>query len=239
MEYRAPHTVEVSAKSLASPELNGSEQPSLPQKSYQNAIVQSLAIDSVLAVVAALLAALFSGAVNAISTPPGVDSLQYLPPSWLLFLVCGIAPLVWVFRDGARAISNPASLPMARSKVASKAIYAKRIHMLLLAFYLGSILVALCWSAFSMSLPSKIFVSGIFAIALYALGRSIPSRRLSFIVSGILFLVVLFTTQAFIVLKLEAEATRSNEELLNGLTTPPEEEIDPEEREKLFESRGE
>ncbi|PZO60693.1 MAG: hypothetical protein DCF15_01710 [Phormidesmis priestleyi] len=66
-----------------------------------------------------------------------------------------------------------------------------------------------------MLLVSKIFVSAIFALALYSLGQSIPSQRLSFIISGILFLIVLVGTQVFIVRRLEADSSKASQELLN------------------------
>ena len=94
---------------------------------------------------------------------------------------------------------------------------------MLLAFYFTAILVALCWSALTMVLVSKIFVSAIFAFALYALGQSIPSKRLSFVVSGILFLVVLIATQAFILMRLEANAGKASQDVLNELGNPQQE----------------
>jgi len=99
--------------------------------------------------------------------------------------------------------------------------------MLLLAFYFTAILAALCWSALAMPLASKIFVSAIFSFALYSLGQSIPSKRMSFMVSGILFLVVLVATQAFIVMRLEADASKANQTVLDELVPPSPEEPRP------------
>ena len=72
-----------------------------------------------------------------------------------------------------------------------------------------------------MPLLSKFFVSAVFAIALYALGQSIPSRRTSFVVSGLLFLVVLVATQTFIVLKLRADSARDKQEMLDAIPPRP------------------
>ncbi len=198
-------------------------------------IAQSLLVDAFLIVISLLVGLLFSSAVSAIDVS-GIDRIGLLrPPQWLIFLACALPAVMCLFIDTLSSLSNPAVLPFARSRVAAKALYAKRFHSLLLAFYFTAILVALCWSAFSMLLVSKLFVSAVFAIALYALGQSIPSQRLSFALSGMLFIVVLVATQAFIVMKLEANAVRANE-VLDSLNAPVEDNtID----ESIFESRGE
>ncbi|MEL6551998.1 MAG: hypothetical protein AAFQ63_00855 [Cyanobacteria bacterium J06621_11] len=229
MRYDPPHTVDISAQPLEP------YQPPVSQPiDTRSVITQSLGVDAFLVVVSLLIGVLFSSAVSAVDVT-GVENVSALkPPLWFIFFSCALPAVMWVFVDGLSAISNPAVLPFARSKVAMKALYAKRFHLLLLAFYFTAILVALCWSAFSMLLVSKIFVAAVFAIALYALGQSVPSRRLSFILSGILFIVVLVTTQAFIVLKLEADSERANQEALDGLSPPQEETVDD-----VFEPLGE
>ncbi|MEO1592857.1 MAG: hypothetical protein AAFU71_16420 [Cyanobacteria bacterium J06632_22] len=73
-----------------------------------------------------------------------------------------------------------------------------------------------------MPLFSKLFLSAVFAIAIYALGQSIPSTRLSYLLSGILFVIVLVTTQAFIVYKMQAEAEATGEELREQFEDPEE-----------------
>ncbi|MEL6938141.1 MAG: hypothetical protein AAFO84_03000 [Cyanobacteria bacterium J06598_1] len=230
MRYDPPHTVDVSAEPL-----RPFQPPVVTPVDPRSAITQSLSVDAVLLALSLLLGVLFSSAISAVDVS-GIENVQTLkPPHWFIFGACALPSLIWVFIDGLSALSNPAVLPFARSKVAMKALYAKRFHWLLLGFYFTAILVALCWSAFSMLLVSKIFVAAVFAIALYALGQSIPSRRMSFVLSGILFVVVLVTTQAFIVLKLEADAERANQEALDSLKAPPEEVID----DSIFESLGE
>lgn len=204
-------------------------QPAVPpRQDFRVAIQQTLGADVGLIFVSLLLGVLFSsavGAVEPIATPNG-DML--LPPKWLIFLSCSLPALLYLLLDSLRSVSNPAAMPFSRSSPRTKLIYGKRIHLLLLAFYFTSILVALCWSAVSMLLFSKLFVSAIFACALYSLGRSIPSQRWSFILSGILFLIVLVATQIFIVTRLEAEAERSNQEILNEWNTSGEAEKDAE-----------
>ena len=209
-----PHTVDVSAERLTP-----FEPPIVQPSDARSAISQSFGVDVFLFFVSLLAGVLFSGAISAIDTSSfsnGVANVSVLiPPRWFIFAVCAFPSVVWLFLDSLSALSNPATLPFARSKAGMKAVYARRIHLGLLAFYFTAILVALCWSAFSMLLVSKLFVASVFAIALYALGQSIPSRRLSFIVSGLLFVVVLVTTQAFIVMKLEADSQRATEESLD------------------------
>lgn len=218
MRYEPPHTVDISAQSL-----EPYQPPVQESVDTRSAITQSLGADIFLVVVSLLVGVLFASAVSAVDVT-GIDNVgRYKPPLWFIFFSCALPAAMWVFVDGLSAMSNPAVLPFARSKPAMKALYAKRFHLLLLAFYFTAILVALCWSAFSMLLFSKIFVSAVFAIALYALGQSVPSRRLSFILSGILFVVVLVATQAFIVLKLEADSERANQEALDGGATLEEE----------------
>ncbi len=230
MKYNPPHTVDISAEPLMpfQPPIN---QP----QSLRMAIAQSLAVDVFFIFLSLVAGALFSSAVGAVDVTDFSDVSLLRPPYWLLFAACLLPPTLWLFIDGLSAASNPAVLPFARSRAAMEAIYAKRFHLLLLAFYFTAILVALCWSAFAMLLVSKLFVSAVFAVALYALGQSIPSRRLSFVLSGALFLVVLLTTQAFIVLKMESDSVRANQEVLDDLGAPPEQAID----ERVFEERGE
>lgn len=231
MRYNPPQTVDISAEPImpfASPP---------PQvRSFRLVIRQTIGVDIFLLFISLLTAVLFSSAIGVMDGTNDLGTLMLRPPRWFLFFACAIVPGFYLFIDGLSALSNPRVLPFARSQAAMKAIYAKRIHLLLLAFYFIAILVALCWSAPSMVLASKFFVAAVFAIALYALGQSIPSRRLSFIVSGILFLVVLIATQTFIVFRLEAEASRANKEALGdvvpsddlpGAIEPPKNSKDP------------
>ncbi|MEL6603601.1 MAG: hypothetical protein AAFP20_10310 [Cyanobacteria bacterium J06614_10] len=238
MPYRAPHTVDIPAPKP----INTMHPPTSPtsptsSKTPRGAVVgQSISVDVVVLLLSALLGVILSGAVNAITTTSTVDISMVKPPLWFVFVACVLPSALWLFVDTLSALSNPMVLPFARSRRAMKALYAKRMHLLLLFLYFTSILVALCWSAFSMLLVSKIFVSAVFAIALFALGQSIPSRKLSFLVSGILFLVVLIATQAFIILRLESDSARASQEALDGLNAP---EIIEEDNESFFEERGE
>jgi hypothetical protein len=185
------------------------------------AIQQTLATDGLLTAVSMLMGFLSSQAISSLIIPDTVNRASFLPSPWLVFAACLLPAIASLLADGINSLKNPAYLPFSRSKSRLRAIYAKRIHLILLAFYFTAILVALCWSAITMPIISKIFVSAVLALALYALGQSIPSRRLSFIVSGILFLVVLVVTQAFMVLKLEADAGLANQKALEGIAAPP------------------
>ncbi len=213
MRYSPPSTVDIPAE----PSANAS---SPQQITVASVIWQSLMVDIVLLGISLLMGLLFNSAVGVVEGTNDLGSLMLRPAPWFIYLVCAIGPLVYLLVDAVTALSNPAALPFARSSVSLKAIYAKRIHLLLLAFYFTSILVALCWSAPSMLLTSKLFVSAVFGIALYALGQSIPSQRLSFLVSGILFMVVLITTQVFIVTRVQADANKAGQEALDELSNP-------------------
>ena len=204
MRQPAPPLVDIPAVSVTTA-------TSLESRSYyfRSAIQPSLGVDSFLALASLLIGLLLGGSVNSIETATGLSRAALLPPSWLIVLICGLPALVFLFVDVLSAFSNPATLPFARSRGGLQKLYARRLHVLLLVGYFASILVALCWSAVNMLLVSKLFISAVFALALYALGQSIPSRRLSFVISGILFLVVLLGIQAFIVAALNADSSKS------------------------------
>ena len=77
-----------------------------------------------------------------------------------------------------------------RRAVRKKPVSAQRVHLGLAMVYGLLIFVALCWSVSAMAVFSKLFVSAVFAIALYALGQSIPSKAQSFVISGAIFLAI-------------------------------------------------
>lgn len=208
-----PHTVDISAESISSSAFGATVAHA---HDYSVAVRQSLSMDVVLLLLSLVSGALFSIVVSTIEAPADITGLV-LPPQWLVMLSCLAPALLWGFVDVLSVLSNPATLPFARSHTRRKAIYFQRVHTLLLAFYFTSIVVALCWSALTMPLFSKLFVSAIFSFALYALGRSIPDRTTSFVVSGVLFLVVLVATQMFIVMRLEADAGMTNRRALDEL----------------------
>lgn len=223
-----PHTVDISAEPL-----QPFQAPIVRPLTKRRVIAQSFGVDIFLAVLSVLVGVLLSGTVNAIDVT-GIENVGVLrPPTWFIFAACTLPPAIWLFVDTLSTVMNPAALPFARARTAMKAVYAQRLHFLLLALYFTAILVALCWSAFTMLLVSKLFIAAVFAVALYALGQSIPSRRLSFVLSGLLFLAVLVTTQSFIVLK--ADSNRAAQEALDEFGLPPEPLID----ERIFEERGE
>ncbi len=215
MRYTTPSPVNVTANAQDNP-TTSSTPPIFQPRSLTRIIRQTLSVDVFLAIVSVMMGLLFSRVVGEVSLPVTANSSLLLPPAWFIFLTCGLPTFICLLLDSLSIFSNPSVLPFAGSPARVKAVYAKRMHWLLLAFYFTAILVALCWSAFSMLLVSKIFVSAIFALALYSLGQSIPSQKLSFIVSGILFLIVLIGTQVFIVMRLEANASKASQELLDN-----------------------
>lgn len=212
MRYSAPQTVDILAAPLTAAVVVESQ-----IADARSVIRQSIGTDTFLLFISLLMGILCSSAVGLVEASSDLEATMLRPPTWFIYLACAAPSLLVLIFDGLRASSNPLTLPFAQSESRMKMIYAKRIHLGLLAFYFTSILVALCWSAPSMLLFSKMFVAAIFAIALYALGQSIPSRRSSFIVSGILFLVVLVTTQAFIMMRLELDTERAEQRILDSL----------------------
>lgn len=229
MKKYSPQTVDISAESMS-----GFTPPAVQQRDLKRdmgvAVRKSLGVDFFLIAVSLIAGVLFSTAIGGVILPADVvgnlGSSFLLPPQWLIVLICLLPAGLFMLLDGISSVSHPAALPFARAKSSTQAIYAGRVHLLLLAFYFTAILAALCWSALSMPLVSKMFVSAIFSFALYALGQSIPSTRMSFIVSGVLFLVVLVLTQAFIVLGLEANADKASQKVLDELNEPQVEQED-------------
>ena len=212
MRYSSPQTVDISAEPLTPVTSSG------PQVFEARSVIrQTLGVDAFLLFISLMMGVLCSSAIGAVDAGSDLDTTLLRPSTWFIYVACGTPAFFGFMLDTLSASSNPLVLPFAHSENRAKAIYAKRIHLMLLAFYFTSILVGLCWSAPSMLLLSKVFVSAVFAIALYALGQSIPSRRNSFIVSGILFLVVLVTTQAFIMMRLEADSARVEQNVIDTL----------------------
>ena len=166
---------------------------------FRLAINQSLGADAFLLVGSLLMGILCSGAVSVMDVNSELTPPWLRPLPWFVFIAC-VAPALWnLLLDTLSAASRPARLPFAYSQTQAKAIYAKRLHLALAAIYFAFMLVAFCWSVPSMLMFSKLFVAAVFALALYALGQSIPSRRQSFVVTGSLFLVVLIAAQLFVI----------------------------------------
>lgn len=166
-----------------------------------------------IALVAAIAAFLFSQAVHLALHSESINQTLQAPPLFLVVLSSIAIPLFYIVVDMLNAMGNRLKLPFAGSRKRANKIYARRIHLGLLALYFNAILVALCWSASAMPVMSKIYLAAVFAIAIYALGQSIPSTKLSFTLSGVLFVIVLITTQTFIIAKTQAEAEQAEEEL--------------------------
>ncbi len=187
---------------------------------FRAAISQSLGLDGLLALVSLSIGILLSSTVRSVEIAEGLNRSALIPPLGVVVLICGLPSLFFLFIDVLSAVSNPATLPFARSRAGLRKAYAQRVHLLLMAGYFASILVALCWSAVNMLLVSKLFISAVFALALYALGQSIPSKRLSFAVSGVLFLIVLLSIQVFMVTQVEANSNRSRQNDADELAVP-------------------
>ena len=218
MRYSPPQVVDI----MAEPVTPAGSTPR-PQRSsaIHRAVIYSLGIDISLLVLMLAISAVFIGTATMADAASTLYSPLVKPPRLLFPILAVLPPLCFLSKDVFSAVRNPEALPFARSRNSRLAIYTSRVHTHLLAFYFCSILAALCWSAPSMVMFSKLFVSAVFSIALYALGRSIPSRKMSFLVSGVLFVVMLIATQVFIVLRLEADTVRANQEVLNGVRVQP------------------
>ncbi len=180
-------------------------------------VVPALGVDLIILLVATVAAFLFSQAVNLALSSESINQTLQAPSKLLVILTSVIIPVFYIAMDGLNAANNRLKLPFAGSRKRAQNIYARRIHLTLLAMYFNAILVALCWSASAMPVMSKIYLAAVFAIAIYALGQSVPSTKLSFTLSGILFVIVLLATQTFIITKTQSEAEQAGQELRQRL----------------------
>lgn len=197
-------------------------------RTAQIPVVPVLGIDLIIVLVAAVAALLFSQAINLAVASASINQTLQAPPQLLVVLSSLMIPVFYMAMDGLHAAGNRLKLPLAGSRKRAQQIYARRIHLGLLALYFNAILVALCWSASAMPVMSKIYLAAVFAIAIYALGQSIPSTKLSFTLSGVLFVIVLLATQTFIITKTQVEAEQAGQELRQRLGGElPEEEAAP------------
>ncbi|MEM6448937.1 MAG: hypothetical protein AAF703_01350 [Cyanobacteria bacterium P01_D01_bin.105] len=213
-------TVDVSSNAPSS-SARASKPPTHNRSHYGVAARRSLTVDAAWVLISLIVGSLFSMVAGTLNESVESSHVPLLPSPWFLLLVCAAPALLWSLVDILSLFNNPAALPFARSQSSRQGLYFQRAHTLLIALYFTAIVVALCWSAVTMPLISKLFVAAIFSFALYALGRSIPSQRTSFIVSGVLFLIVLVVTQLFIVMRLEADAGMANQRALDELLIEP------------------
>ncbi|NEQ49177.1 MAG: hypothetical protein F6K11_03465 [Leptolyngbya sp. SIO3F4] len=176
-----------------------------------------LGVDFLILLVAAIAAFLFSQAVSLALSSESINKTLQAPPQMLVIVSSVMIPMFYIFMDVLNSAVNRLKLPFAGNRKRAQQIYARRIHLGLLALYFNAILVALCWSASAMPIMGKIYLATVFAIAIYALGQSIPSTKLSFTLSGILFVIVLLATQTFIITKTQAEAEQAEAELRQRL----------------------
>ena len=186
-------------------------------RTAQLPVVPVLGVDLLIVLVAAITAFLFSQAINLALSSESINQVLQAPPQILVIVSSLVVPVGYMAVDLLHAANNRLKLPFAGSRKRAQQIYARRIHLGLLALYFNAILVALCWSASAMPVMSKIYLAIVFAIAIYALGQSIPSTKLSFLLSGALFVVVLLATQTFIITKTQTEAEQAGEALRERL----------------------
>ncbi|MEL6139720.1 MAG: hypothetical protein AAFR42_20220 [Cyanobacteria bacterium J06628_6] len=193
-------------------------------RSTSSLVFPSVAINLlVLAVAVLAVAVLFGRTISAAESSAALSQTLVAPPQWIVLASLLIVPVWHLTLDGLSTMGNRLRLPFAGSQQRAKRIYAGRVHLVLLAFYFNAILVALCWSAAAMPLFSKLFLAAVFAIAIYALGQSVPSTRLSYLLSGVLFVIVLIATQTFIIFKTQVEAESTEEQLRQQFEEPEEE----------------
>ena len=186
-------------------------------RTAQLPVVPVLGVDLLIVLVAAITAFLFSQAINLALSSESINQVLQAPPQILVIVSSLVVPVGYMAVDLLHAANNRLKLPFAGSRKRAQQIYARRIHLGLLALYFNAILVALCWSASAMPVMSKIYLAIVFAIAIYALGQSIPSTKLSFLLSGALFVEVLLAPQTFIITKTQTEAEQAGEALRERL----------------------
>ncbi|MEL6250159.1 MAG: hypothetical protein AAFY78_03080 [Cyanobacteria bacterium J06648_16] len=192
-------------------------------RSTSSLVFPSIAINLLVLAVAVVAAVLFGRTISAAESSAALSQTLVAPPQWIVLASLLIVPVWHLTLDGLSTMGNRLRLPFAGSQQRAKRIYAGRVHLVLLAFYFNAILVALCWSAAAMPLFSKLFLAAVFAIAIYALGQSVPSTRLSYLLSGVLFVIVLIATQTFIIFKTQVEAESTEEQLRQQFEEPEEE----------------
>ncbi|MEO0458824.1 MAG: hypothetical protein AAF152_19900, partial [Cyanobacteria bacterium P01_A01_bin.114] len=184
-------------------------------------VTPSFGVDALLLLVAGIAAYLFGGAIKMAKASDVIGQVLSAPPVWLIVASILLMPVWFLMFDLVNLASNRLKLPFAGTQQRAQRIFAKRTHLFLLSLYFNAILVGLCWSAPAMPLFSKLFLSAVFAIAIYAMGQSIPSTKLSFVLSGILFTIVLIASQSFIIYKMQVEEAAAEQELrqqLEGVT---------------------
>jgi hypothetical protein len=209
---------------------NFSTYPEMPReavaapRSATSAVLPSLAVDLIVLVVTAIAAYLFNQTIGLAEASAELQRTLQAPPHLLVTLSILLIPTWYLVIDIINTLGNKLKLPFAGNGKRVQRVLAARVHLVLLSLYFNAILVALCWSASAMPIFSKLFLSAVFAVAIFALGKSIPSTKLSFLLSGILFLIVLIATQAFIILKMQAEEEAVRQQLRYELEQPPAEE---------------
>lgn len=174
----------------------------VPRAKRGHPVANSLYIDLAFLLVASVMGYGLGYIISLVNSGLGLQIAMIAPPQRLMFFSVASVALVFLLLDSFRAIALPSRLP-ARSAKRAWSIYTRRLHWFLAAFFFDAMVIALGWSAAEMPVVSKFFIAAVFALALYASSRSIPSLRLSFWLMSGLFLAMLAATQAFILLSLQ------------------------------------
>ena len=197
MRSSYPQTIDVSTEPVAHP---STIEPQVVDS--RSAINQTLGADAFLLTLSLLIGIVCGGVIGDADASRGLNSLLLKPLPLFVCWVCSAPSLVFLISDTIKASHRyPARMPFGYPLPRIKAVYARRIHIVLLAIYFSAMVAAFCWSVPSMPVVSRLFVAAVFAIALYALGQSIASRRKSLMVTGALFLMVLIATQFFVLVR--------------------------------------
>lgn len=166
--------------------------------------------------------------VSLVNSGLGLQVAMITPPQHLIFFTVAAVALTFVLLDSVRALVLPSRLPT-HSVKGAKAVYARRLHWFLAAFFFDAMVIALSWSAAEMPMVSKFFIAAVLALALYAVSQSVPSLKLSFWLASGLFVAVLAVTQAFILLSLRMaeQAPEKPIQQTSRLRTLPKGAVDP------------
>ena len=105
-------------------------------------VVPVLGVDGLILLVAAIAAFLFSQAISLALSSEAIGRTLEAPPQLLVIGSSVIIPLVYMVMDISNSLGNRLKLPFAGNRKRTQQIYARRIHLGLLALYFNAILVA-------------------------------------------------------------------------------------------------
>ena len=113
-------------------------------RTAQLPVVPVLGVDLLIVLEAAITAFLFSQAINLALSSESINQVLQAPPQILVIVSSLVVPVGYMAVDLLHAANNRLKLPFAGSRKRAQQIYARRIHLGLLALYFNAILVALC-----------------------------------------------------------------------------------------------